>query len=181
MLISSNMCSTYISSPCILTQRFGTETKLLRKNSAQILSWRIRSKSWRSHLHEIIDPNCSAPRLLDPATCLNFQQRDQTVYFLDSAILTYDLQKFLRGKTHRALREKFITLISLRVMSLSVGCKEATNQSLQMAQSICRNKAIKQSLSRDNGASQWWWVPWLSNLFSVDFTRWTGFWKKLSN
>lgn len=154
ILISSNMCNTYISPPCVLTQAFGTETKILRKNSVQILSRKKRNNSWRSHLHEIINPNCSVPRLLDPATCLKFEQRDQTVYFLDSAILTYDLQKFQRGKTYRALRAKFITPISLRVTGLSVGPKEAPNQSLQMAQSLCRNKVIKSPLSRDNGASQ---------------------------
>lgn len=68
-----------------------------------------------------MDPNYSAAELLDPATCLSFQQRDQTTYFLVSAILRYNLQKFLRGKTYKSNTR-------LRVMGLSVGCKEAPNQ-----------------------------------------------------
>lgn len=89
-------------------------------------------------MREIMDPNYSAPGLLDPAPFLNFQQRDQTAYFLDSAILMYDLQKFLRGKPYKAHRAKFINPICLRVMGL-VGCKEAPNQRLQIAWSLFRN------------------------------------------
>ena len=139
MLISSNMCDTHISPPCILTQPFGPETNILRKTSAQIFSWRKRSNFWRSCSHEITDPNYSAPGLLDSVTCLNFQRRDQTAYFLDSAILTYDLQKFLRGKPYKAHRAKFINALCLKVTGFSVGCKEAPNQRLRIAQSLCGN------------------------------------------
>lgn len=135
MLISSNMRDTRIPPPC--THK--TVWAIVRKTSVQIFSRRKRSGFWRSCLREIMDPNYSAPGLLDPAPFLNFQQRDQTAYFLDSATLPYDHQKFLRGKPYEAHRAKFINPICLRVTGLRVGRKEAPNERLQIAWSLYRN------------------------------------------
>jgi len=117
-------------------------------------------------------PNYSAPVLLDPSTCSSFQGRDQTVYFLISAILMYDLQKLLRGKPYTAHGARFITPTCLRV-SVWDSRKHLTRDCEQPGASAeiwCLSylfQEIMGLLSDDKVAG----VPWLSYLVSADFAR----------
>lgn len=137
MLISSNMCDACISPPCILTQLFGPETNILRKTSAQIFSWRKISNFWRSRSHEIMDPNYSAPRLLDPA--LELSAKGSNCLFPGLSHPDVWTPQISKRKASQGSQGKIYNPICLRVTGLSTGRKEAPNQRLRIAWSLCRN------------------------------------------